>query len=285
VADPIIRMELYETRPVVPLLFYPAGVFEIKLFPQGNSLLSTLFVKNSVGATVTVGYYEATTGEDDGEEFLLESHVTPADGLADKIIVNKIHNKPRLRVTVTGAGAMLGVYVTVVSSFAGDLDSSLFKDNSAADLLVDLGSQQVIYDPALGRHFFVTGSMGVQNVNITNGISVSEEGTPHYLRGQVTAVPSGSVDVLTEIVPASTVRKLRQIWVTALNDGDFSLQADGVEIAAGRIDNVAHNVHFTFNPPRPISAGVTIVLKYISDDEPTFACPVTAFLSASDVTI
>lgn len=283
--DPIIRMELYETRPVVPLAFYPAGVFELKLFPQGNSLLSTLFVKNSVGATVTVAYYEATTGEDDGEDYLLEMHTTPAEGFADKIIVNKIHNKPRIRVTITGAGAEIGVYVTVVSSFAGDLDSSLFKDNSAANLALDLGSQQVIYDPALGKHFFVTGSMGVQNVNITNGINITEEGTPHFIRGEVTAVPSGTVDVLTETVPALISRNLRHIWVKALNDGDFSLQADGVEIAAGRIDNVAHNVSFNFNPPRPISTGAVLVLKYTCDDEPTFAYPITAFLSASDVTI
>lgn len=188
-------MELYETRAIVPLASYGVGVFERKLFPQGNSLLSTLFVKASAGATVLVEYYEATTGEDDGEDTLLEAHTTPAPGLADKIIVNKIHNKPRVRVTITGAAATVGVYATVVSSFASDVGSSLFKDNSTATLALDLGSQGVIYDPILGKHFFARGSSGVQDVNITNVVNftgtVSTSGLS--IAGRISIVPINSV--------------------------------------------------------------------------------------------
>ena len=113
----------------------------------------------------------------------------------------------------------------------------------------------------------------------------SDEGTPFYLRGEVPAVPAGSTSVFTYTVPVSQERKLKQLWVTALNDGFFSLEADGTQIATGRIDNVAHNVVFKFDPPRPISAGVLLELLYNGDDEPTFVCPVTAFLSGNDLTI
>ncbi len=257
-ADPIIRMELYETRPVVPLAFYPAGVIELKLFPQGNSLLSTLFVKSSAGATVTVGYYEATTGEDAGEEYLLESHVTPLDGFADKIIVNKIHNKPRIKVTITGAGAELGVYVTVVSSFAGDLDSSLFKDNSAADLGVDLGSQQVIYDPVLGKHFFVTGSMGVQDVNVTNVVT----GDTKISGIKTLGTPGLFQDLVNLTVPVGKKWYLYCSKIACNLDGIFELYIDGSLIGSGYTNAAAPNVNYTFCLPHKVLAGSVVVLKY-----------------------
>lgn len=112
-----------------------------------------------------------------------------------------------------------------------------------------------------------------------------DAGTPFYLRGEVPAVPSGSTSVLSYTVPALQKRSLRQLWVTALNDGHFSLEADGVQIATGRIDNVAHNVSFTFDPPRSFLVGVVLELFYNSDDEPTHICPVTAFLSGVDVVV
>ena len=103
-----------------------------------------------------------------------------------------------------------------------------------------------------------------------------------YLRGNVTASPGGTVTVLTSVVPSGTTRKLTNVFITALNDGDFSLLAAGIEIAAGRLDNVLHNISFKFDPPRPIAAGVTIELKYTADSEPTITCPITAFLAAND---
>lgn len=112
-----------------------------------------------------------------------------------------------------------------------------------------------------------------------------DEGVPFYLSGEVDAMPSGTATVLSALVPANKTRNLKQLWVTALNDGHFSLKADGLQIAKGRIDNVAHNVVFKFDPPRPIGAGVLLEVVYDGDGEPTFICPVTAFLSGSDLTI
>lgn len=114
--------------------------------------------------------------------------------------------------------------------------------------------------------------------------SAADEGSPYFLRGNIAASPGGLVTVFTATVPALTLRKLKTLWVTAVNDGDFSLEVDGSEIAAGRIDPTDRNISFIFNPPRPVSAGGVIMLKYTSDSDPSVACPITAFLSASDFT-
>jgi hypothetical protein len=178
--NPVIRMELFQTLAVVPLDVYSAGTFERNLYPQGNALLSTLFVQAiSFGATVTVSYHESTVGDSVGEDTVLKAHTTPTAGTSDKIIVPKIHNKPRVRVTVTGGTATLGVYVSVISSVASDLDSSLFRDAAAANLLADIGSQTVIFDDVQNKHYFARGASGVQDVKIDGG---SVQSTPSGLK-------------------------------------------------------------------------------------------------------
>jgi hypothetical protein len=169
--EPNIRLELFETVASVPLATYSSGTFERRLFPQGNALLSTLFVHDiSIGATISVSYRETTIGEQFGEDSILKSHTTPAAGTSDKIIVPKIHNKPRVVVTVTGGTATFGVYTTVISSVASDIDSSLFKDADNSNLLTDIGSQTVIFDETQGKHFFARGDAGIQDVNIHGGV-------------------------------------------------------------------------------------------------------------------
>ena len=260
-ADPIIRMELFETLAIIPLASYGVGVFERKLFPQGNSLLSTLFVQSiSSGAVVNVEYYEATTGEDVGENTLLEAHITPLSGLADKIIVNKIHNKPRIRVTVTGGIAVFGVYATVVSSFASDVDSSLFKDNSPANLSIDLGSQGVIYDPILNRHFFVRGSNGVQDVNVVNVTTVLGETKIEGIK--TAATPGIFQDLVSITVPALKKWFLYSAKIACNLDGIFEIYIDGNLTGSGYTNAAAPNVDYKFNLPHKVLAGSLVVLKY-----------------------
>jgi hypothetical protein len=192
-----------------------------------------------------------------------------------------MHNKPRLEIIVTGAPVELGVYITVVATFASDLDASLKFDGQTAFLLKDKGLVTMCYDEDSGKFNFLRCKDGALAVTAT----VETPGDPFFIRGQVLASPGNSVDVFTSVVPASTVRKLTQLWVTATNDGYFSLEADGLQVAYGRIDNVLHNAKFNFNPSRPIVSGVSLVLKFISDTEPTMTCSVTGFLSGYDVVV
>lgn len=125
-----LKLDLYESRESVPLQTFLPGVYTQKLECRGNSILSTVFVHTiDSGASVKVEYIEATTGEDEGEVIFLEEHplLTTAPQ-SSKILVTRMHNKPNIRITVTGGEARLGVYITVVASFASELDSALLFD-------------------------------------------------------------------------------------------------------------------------------------------------------------
>ena len=118
--DQLQKLELYETVGVVKFGSYASGVIEKKFDFHGASLLSSLYVKSiGVGTSIVASYYESTSGDDDGEDVLLLSHVTPTPGGTNKILVPRPHSKPRLRVTITGPGLVeFGVFVTSTSEFA-----------------------------------------------------------------------------------------------------------------------------------------------------------------------
>lgn len=130
-----LKLDLYESRESVPLQTFLPGVYTQKLECRGNSILSTVFLHTiDSGASVKVEYIEATTGEDEGEEIPLETHpILTSAPQSSKILVTRMHNKPNVRITVTGGEARLGVYITVVASFASELDSSLLFEGEAFD--------------------------------------------------------------------------------------------------------------------------------------------------------
>jgi hypothetical protein len=271
----------FETKTLLELETRGPGTYNVKMMVRCNSLLSSVFIKTNAGATVQANYFDTTSGDEaTPERYDLQSHdplSTP--GVTNRILVTKIHNKPQLELIVTGGTVEFGVYVTAVSTSASDIDSALIRDGDTFFQTSNKAIPIACLDEATGKLEFIRCPLKVSIV------SDDSNGTPYFLRGKVNAIPDGAVTVFSTTVPVGTIRSLKHLWVTALNDGDFSLEAGGFEIAAGRIDNVAHNVSFRFFPARPISAGTLIELKYNSDTEPTFACPVTAFLSASDVTI
>lgn len=287
-ADSTIRLDLYESRVVVPIQLFAAGTYTFRQSPAGNSVLSTLWVKTvSGGATVTVNVWEPgpSGGETPGQRIDLGSHaVISTSDTSDRTLFTRIHDKIFIEVVVAGGSAELGVYMTTVSDFPSEAP---FLDGQLADLTNDKGNANVIYDPSDGKFYLVRGTAGIPDVNIVGGtinVTPTDEGTPYFKRGNINASPGATVSVFTDSVPLLTTRKLRQLFVTAYNDGQFSLEVNGVEVAAGLISSVEHNVKFKFDPPRPISAGATIELKYTADSEPNYPCPITAFLSGNDIT-
>lgn len=283
-AYPLINIRLYESQHLTdpPMTTLAAGVHTFRIQTNGNSILSTIYVY-SLSGTVKAKWYDFGPSDGSlgpGERVDLNEHIlisTP--DTSDRITILKVHNKAHCEITVTGGPAVVGVYATVVSTFASELDSHLKLDGQTANLVSDKGLPVMCLDRDTGVFDFITCEDG--GIKVTG--TLVEEGTPYHQRGNILASPGGTVTVLTATVPALTTRKLKHLWVTAINDGDFSLEAAGVEIAAGRIDVVQRNISFKFDPPRPISAGALLELKYIADSEPTVACPITAFLSGNDV--
>lgn len=279
----------FETKALLDLAVRAPNTYTIKMMIRGNSLLSSVFVKSiTAGATLQVNYFDSTTGNEDIERYDLQQHLLINDTMAGetfRIIVPRIHNKPHMEAIVTGGTVEFGVYVSVVSDFAVDLGQAVLHLQDAI-IEQDKGLPVAGYDADLDKFFFLPIKEGkvVTTSEITGSVTVTDPGTPYYLRGSLDAAPGSAVTVFTDVVPALTTRKLKQLFVTAYNDGQFSLQVDGLEIAAGLISNIQHNISFKFDPPRPILAGATIELKYTADSEPNYPCPITAFLMGFDLT-
>ena len=275
--------ELFELDPLKDGSPRAPGTYLQLAETKGNSILSSVFVESiDPGATLKINYYDTTTGATVGERYELTGHDLILDTIPPlttlRIMVSRIHHRIAAEAVVTGGNCKFSLYVTVVSSSVSDLDQTLIRDGDTWLPTISKAIPIACLNETTGEMKFIRCPLKVEVVGDFS------DGTPYFLRGQINADPGNTVTVLTDTVPALTTRKLKKLWVTALNDGFFSLEAGGLEIAYGRIDNVAHNISFNFEPPRPISAGVLLELKYISDSEPTMTCGITAFLSGSDFT-
>ena len=274
-ATDVIRLNEFDTYALLPLQSRGAGTYIKNLVIVGNSLLSTVFVK-SISGSVKVNYYEFTTGRDSSERKELPGHLlitAPNTANPSKITTTPFHNTVVLEVIVTGT-AEFSVYTTVVSSFATDLDAALHLEGDVVDVLEDKGLPGMCFNRTTGRFEFLSCPLNVTII----------EQEPFFSRGAITVVPGTTQTMLSFTVPNGTTRKLRRVFVTGSNDGYFTLESGGVEIAAGIIDNTNRNTPFIFDPQRPIGAGTLVELKFISESEPSLGCPATGFISAEDFT-
>lgn len=176
-AEKVQRLALYETKAVVPLDTYPVGVTLQPLHVEGNSLLSSVFYKSGSG-TVLVEYYDTTTGEGFGEEYELGAHAPVSAFGTNRVLFTRLHNKPVARITVTGGSVEFGVYITVVASFASELDSALIFDGQTADLLRDKGLVAGTYDDITGEFKLLRSTNGRLLVDATFS-SVTTETVEH----------------------------------------------------------------------------------------------------------
>jgi hypothetical protein len=155
----LIRLGQFDGQSIVDLGTYAPGVYKYKMNVVGNSVLSTLFVKSGNPANLLVEYREGIVDEDGGEAALLKTHVTPSPGGSDKIVVNKVHNKPFLLVTITSAAVQFGVFATTVTQFPLDLGDAVTHDGDDQTVL-DTGLRLSLFDPADSKHYFFRGTQG-----------------------------------------------------------------------------------------------------------------------------
>lgn len=207
-----IRLGLYETKAVVPLQAVAPGTYTLPFHSEGNSLLSTVYVKTAdPGASVKVNYWDYTTGvdltADPGDRHNLQSHVLLLAAGApqnDRIIVTGLHNKPNLEVIVTGGNVTFGVYVTVVSSFASDLDQNLKFQAQTADLAHDKGLVVSGYDATLGKFFMLPIDNG--SVKVTGSFTATVQGSTAGLNATVTTSATPNTETNFTVVGVKRFR-------------------------------------------------------------------------------
>lgn len=231
-ASEAIRLNLFETRALFDLATRGAGSYEVRIAPQSNSMFSTLFLSAiDAGTTITVDYRESTTGDEEGEDYIIASHTIPTAGPTgvNKLTVAPHHNKPRLEVTITGGTARFGVYVTSVSSFAVDFSQALVHDGAVINLINSGGLMPSIYDPSDGKAYLARGTHGVLDVNVVTPGTVT--GTQKAIFSQAIAVAiSATATVGSYTVPTGKSAKLQKIKVGGENIATFTVYKNSILI-------------------------------------------------------
>lgn len=168
-----IVLKQFESKDIFPLSTRSIGVYEQKLSIIGNSLLSTVYVESLLpGSSVLVEYFDSTTGQEDGEEIALQAHpLLSLDG-NHQIIVTGFHDKPFVRVTVSGAPARFSLYGTTKS--LSDLDANLTRHDADAVIQNQKGLMIGGYDSDAGKFQFLP--LANDAVKVSGDIEVQAPG-------------------------------------------------------------------------------------------------------------
>lgn len=193
-----LLLKTAETGKILPLDTYVPDTYLVPIQSAGNSLLSSLLVLSlASGASVTVNYFQTTSANEQEERTIMVGHqpITAASVSADQILITRIHNKVYAEIIVTGGPCRLGVFGTVVSSFATDTEAALKRDGQPSNLLTDRGSPVVIRDTTTGLWELWEGEGGIPAVRLIGDVQVNLAAvdTP-------TIVNASLPDTLTEVV-------------------------------------------------------------------------------------
>lgn len=175
ILSPIILRES-ESTTLLSLGVYAPETYELLIQPNGNSLLSSLLVLElDPGASVTVNYWQTTSGNETEERTDLTGHdtVTATSTAANQVLVTRIHNKVYAEIIVVGGNAKFGLYGSVVSSFATDLEAALKKDEQPAELATDRGLPIVVLNTTTGEYEIWEGEGGIPAVRLLGDVQVN----------------------------------------------------------------------------------------------------------------
>lgn len=166
-----IRLKQAQTLAVFERNTYAPATYTVPLLIEGGALFSSVWVQNmSVGASLTVRYFETTTGNIGEERVDIATHVviTPSlvtipYGFTDRLTVTPFHNKVVAEIILTGGSAYFGVYVTVVAQATGNETFAGVKFSSDYDAITAEYPNQTteIYKARTG------GASGTVNETIT----------------------------------------------------------------------------------------------------------------------
>ena len=228
---------------------------------QGNSVLSSVFVKAiDPGVTLKVNYFDTTAGtfETDGERFDLDSHDLIDDSITvpytNRLTVTRIHNKPQIEYIITGAGTVtFGLYFTVVSSFATDLDSALIREG---DTFVPTDSRAIpmaCLDEDAGTLHFLRCEGGA--------LSVSESFGPRALyKFDGDSTPGTTQTVIDETMPGDKTTKVHAVRVR--NHGAWEFRSGTTVLASGLTSPMKPNDDYVFLTQETLAASANLNVRY-----------------------
>jgi len=276
------NLNSFQTQTLFLLEERGPGVYTQEMLIEGNSLLSSVYVESAdPGATVEVKYYDFTTGLKTVERFdLNDPHPVISDAeapITDRRLVSKIHNKPIIEVTVLNGNVKFGVYVTVVLSFATDLDAALQLDGETANLSTDKGMPFMCYDEATGKFHFIRCDGGTLPVSIAG-----EVGDPVHLTYNGLSTPGIEQTLISSTVPVGKSRNMSKIYMSGRQPGTYTIDDGTNIIGTGRIGPSNLVSTFRWEPRLELVSGTSTNLKFTSLSG-TPASDIDAYYMALDV--
>jgi hypothetical protein len=221
------RLATFDSATPLELIERPIGTYEQEFLIEGNSILSTIFVESlDPGASLEVTYHDHTTGELVGEQYDLADHriiTSPID--SDRLTVTRIHNHPVVRCNVIGGNVKFSVYITVIASFASDLDAALKFNDQIVALLKDKGMPIMGVDYVTGKYNFLKQLDGILQVGISNDNGILN-----------TSIVSGNIAIGTTAIPlfvAPAKMAGRKILIIQPKNGTIFIGALGVTTSTG----------------------------------------------------
>lgn len=180
---PSVQLNEFDSLALLRLEERGADTYRVPLRTRGNSILSTVFVKSmDPGASLVVSYWDTSTGASVGERYDLDAHgeivstlLDPERGYSSKKTITRIHDKPVMDAVVTGGNVLFGVYGSLVSSFATDMDEALQNEAQPVDLIRHQGMPIVVMDEQTGQWRFLRSTGTRLQVDVPNVLQTTQQ--------------------------------------------------------------------------------------------------------------
>jgi hypothetical protein len=172
-----------------------------------------------------------------------------------------MHDKPRIEIIVTGGNVRMGVYVTVVATFASDLDANLKLHAQDADIAKDKGLVVSGYDATLDKFFFLPIDNGALKVS---GVLTTIAGGKTSPKSEVVTLALANTEYSHTFLTNTKEFTIRN---TSKNTVTFSYQVgesltQSFPVTPGGVyterDIIASSVTIYFQSPKP-NATISIV--------------------------
>lgn len=181
-ANGVIKIGPRESKEIISLSTKSPGIYEERLSIVGNAFVSTVFIETlPIGSSISIEYFDFTTGSGNGEQIKLGDHGLIDESLKSyKKVFSNFHDKPIIRITITGAPIKFGIYLTVKDLSEADANLSMHN----APILIENQKGMVIggYDSVEEKFQFLP----IENdaVRVSGAVDIeAPDGLPVYPSG------------------------------------------------------------------------------------------------------
>jgi|GEM_PF-1262698 len=251
---PLVQFGEFQSITLFDLETRGPGTYRVPLQVRGNSILSSLLVTEiAIGATVKVNYFQTTSGNEIQERSELAGHTikTLPSMDSDTIIVARMHFKPICEVIIEGGNVKFGLMCTMVSAFASDIESSLFRDQQSF-IGSERGIPLITVDDETDSFRFLRSRNG-------KIITSESEGEDFHIQHS-DSVNGGEKKTIIAHECFSKALKISQIFVSALGDFKFDVRVNGRLTSVLRTSEKCPNGSLTLTPFKIASKGSLVTI-------------------------